>query len=141
MWVVGLIPLESLFGWRSGFNVIGRRCFSGRCGLSQSGPGRVRPHNSDARCFSGLVARLGRTLFRSRRRWNRSGILLFRVLLDGISVAPLLTTGSILICGAGGSGVLGVTGIGAPADTVAGFSNGMGVAGLALDAAVLVLLR
>jgi hypothetical protein len=41
------------------------------------------------------------------------------------------------MCGGGGSGVLGVTGIGAPADMVAGFTNGMGVAGLALDAAVL----
>ena len=89
-------PIPS--GWHRGgggrgFNVIGRRCFSGRCGRcfwgrSQSGPGRIRPNNSGARCFSGLVARLGRTLFRSRRRWNRSGILLFQVLLDGYLRLP-----------------------------------------------------
>lgn len=53
-----------------------------------------------------------------------------------MSVAPLLITVSILMCaGGGGSGVLVVTGIGAPADALAGFSNGMGVVGLTLDAA------
>jgi hypothetical protein len=53
-----------------------------------------------------------------------------------VSVAPLLITVSILMCGGGGSGVLVVTGIGAPADALAGFSNGMGVVGLPRDAAV-----
>lgn len=41
------------------------------------------------------------------------------------------------MCGRGGPRVLGVSGIGAPADTVAGFSNGMGVVGLTRDVAVL----
>jgi hypothetical protein len=41
------------------------------------------------------------------------------------------------MCGGGGPGVLRVAGIGAPADALAGFSNGMGVVGLTRDAAVL----
>jgi hypothetical protein len=41
------------------------------------------------------------------------------------------------MCGGGGPGVLGVAGIGAPADALAGFSNGMGLVGLTRDAAVL----
>jgi hypothetical protein len=41
------------------------------------------------------------------------------------------------MCGSGGPGVLGVTDIGAPADTVADFSNGMGVVGLTWDIAAL----
>ena len=53
-----------------------------------------------------------------------------------MSVAPLLITVSILMCGGGGSGVLSVTGVGAPADMVAGLSNGMGLVGLTRDAAV-----
>jgi hypothetical protein len=40
------------------------------------------------------------------------------------------------MCGSGGPGVLGATGIGAPADAIAGFSNGMGVVGLTRDVAV-----
>ncbi|MFZ2081947.1 MAG: hypothetical protein WAV38_35900 [Xanthobacteraceae bacterium] len=39
------------------------------------------------------------------------------------------------MCGGGGSGVLGVTGIGASVDTVAGFSSGMGMVGLTRDVA------
>ncbi len=41
------------------------------------------------------------------------------------------------MCGGGGSEVLGVTGVGASADALAGFCNGMGVVGLTRDAAVL----
>jgi len=50
-----------------------------------------------------------------------------------VSVAPFLITLSSLMCGGGGSGLLGVTGIGAPADALAGVSNGMGVVGLTRD--------
>jgi hypothetical protein len=41
------------------------------------------------------------------------------------------------MCGRDGAGVLGVTGSGASADTVGGFSNGMGVVGFTRDVAVL----
>jgi hypothetical protein len=40
------------------------------------------------------------------------------------------------MCGGGGPAVLGVAGIGAPADVLAGFSNGMGMVGLTRDVAV-----
>jgi hypothetical protein len=40
------------------------------------------------------------------------------------------------MCGGGGPAVLGVAGIGAPADALAGFSNGMGMVGLTRDVAV-----
>jgi hypothetical protein len=43
------------------------------------------------------------------------------------------------MCGSGGPGVLEVTGIGAPADRIAGFSNGIGTADLIPDIAALVL--
>jgi hypothetical protein len=53
-----------------------------------------------------------------------------------VLVAPLLTTASILMCGSCDSGVLGVIDTGAPPVAIAGFSNGMGVVGLARDVAV-----
>ncbi len=54
-----------------------------------------------------------------------------------VFVPPLLTTVSILMCGCGGPGVLGVTDIGVPSDAIAGFSNGMGMVGLTRDVAAL----
>jgi hypothetical protein len=50
-----------------------------------------------------------------------------------LSVAPLLTTESIFMCGWGGVPASGVTDIGAAPDTVAGFSNGMGLVTVVLD--------